>query len=175
MFFVASVGVIDVTIASGDAVAQVAAAAVQTRLCSVCGAEDTDAWELSTDDNACKDCGGAQGAGPSACRLCSAGPEAVGCLSYAGCPSCRPEVKESRNWRRYGTDGVTPSAPGAPGLSGSGRTGCDRKEYPKGMTAASRLASLVCAVQVLAGVAGRATGGHCQEPDLPQCRGARRY
>ena len=73
--------------------AQVALAAVQTRLCSICGAEDTDAWELSEDDKACKDCGVVQGAW---CRQCGAMAEAVGCLSYSGCPSCRPEVKEDQ-------------------------------------------------------------------------------
>ena len=90
---VSNVGVLDVTVASGDAVAQVAPAAVQTRMCSACGAEDTDAWELSAYDKACKDCGVVQGVGVSACRQCGAGAKAVGCFSYAGCPSCRPEVK----------------------------------------------------------------------------------
>ena len=78
LVFVANMGVLDVSIACGDAVAQVAVAAVQTRLCSICGAEDTDAWELSEEDKACKDCGVVQGAGPSWCRQCGAAATAVG-------------------------------------------------------------------------------------------------
>ena len=129
----ANVGVLDVTIASGDAVAQVALAAVQTRMCSICGAEDTDAWELSADDKACKDCGVVQGAGPSACRQCGAGAEAVGCLSYSGCPSCRPEVKEDQGWRLSGVDGQEPSAPGAPAPSVPGKHGVQAKGVSEGM------------------------------------------
>ena len=115
------------TIASGDAVAQVAPAAVQTRIRSVCGAEDTDAWELSLGDKACKDCGVVQGAGVSACRQCGAGAEAVGCLSYAGCPLYRPEVKEDQGWRRSGVDGTPPSAPGAPAPSQPGKHHAGRR------------------------------------------------
>ena len=130
---VANVGVLDVTIASGDAVAQVALAAVQTRMCSICGAEDTDAWELSADDKACKDCGAAQGAGASRCRQCGASAEAVGCLSYSGCPSCRPEVKEDQGWRLSGVDGQEPSAPGAPAPSVPGKHGVQAKGVSEGM------------------------------------------
>ena len=91
----------------------------------------------------------------SACRQCGAGAEAVGCLSYAGCPSCRPEVKEDQGWRRSGVDGAPPSAPGAPAPSEPGKTLRRPKEYPKGSTAVCRLSSLVCAVQLLASVVGR--------------------
>merc|ERR1711994_94264 len=159
LVFVANVGVMDVTIASGDAVAQVALAEVQTRLCSICGAEDTDAWELSEDDKACKDCGVVQGAGSSWCRQCGAMAEAVGCLSYSGCPSCRPEMKEDQCWRRPGVGEVSSSAPSAPTSSEPVKKMIRPKEYPKGGAAAARLGSLVCVVQFVSGLVGRVGWG----------------
>ena len=83
------------------------------------------------------------------CRQCGADAEAVGCLSYAGCPACKPEVKDGQKWRLSSGDGAAPSTPGIP--PSSGRAGYGAKRYPKGTVAASRLCSLVCAVQIIAG------------------------
>ena len=151
LVFVANTGGVDVSIEGGDPVAQVALASVQTRLCSICGAEDTDAWELSEGDESCKECGVVQGAGPALCRMCGAAAKDVGCLSYAGCAACRPEIKDGDRWKRPDGESATASSSGALPVPVQKVSAETPRRYPKGMNAMGRLCALICAVQVMKG------------------------
>ena len=88
LVFVANTTEFDQHIDSGARLGAVARAAVQTRLCMACGAEDTEAWATQAGAEGCALCGAAQPAGKSSCRQCGAGPDQVEVLRYAGCTVC---------------------------------------------------------------------------------------
>ena len=88
LVFVANTTAFDQVVEDGAAVAVVAPAAVQTRVCQACGAEDTEAWPEEPGAPRCTTCGGLRPGGASSCRQCGAGPERSKVLGYAGCQEC---------------------------------------------------------------------------------------
>ena len=72
LVFVANTTEFDQHIDSGARLGAVARAAVQTRLCIACGAEDTEAWETQAGAQGCALCGAAQPASKSSCKQCGA-------------------------------------------------------------------------------------------------------
>ena len=74
----------------GSKVAEVVPAALQTRVCQNCGAQDTDAVPLDDSKPKCAGCGVQIVEGVSPCTQCGAGADESCLLSYAGCTGCRP-------------------------------------------------------------------------------------
>jgi hypothetical protein len=93
MILVCNLESLDVPLETGQAVAEVAAATVQTRACGGCGVIDTDAWIVNADAPHCPTCNTPQPGGTSSCRSCGANAGHCELLSYAGCSDCRPEAK----------------------------------------------------------------------------------
>ena len=96
LVFVANTTAFDQEVEPGATVGVVARAAVQTRVCGACGAEDTEAWPEDQASKACEACKGPKPGGRSSCRQCGAGPDKCKVLTYAGCKACEPEEAEKK-------------------------------------------------------------------------------
>ena len=68
LVFVANTTEFDQRVEKGATVDVVAEAAVQTRVCQACGAEDMDAWPAKPGDQRCEGCHGLHEGGSTSCR-----------------------------------------------------------------------------------------------------------
>ena len=105
LVFVGNATDFDQAIEKGDRVGVVARAAVQTRVCGVCRAEDSEAWVVEPDARGCKACGAQVRMAGLSCRQCGADRGLVAQKRYAGCAACGHSRLEARRSKPPAVDG----------------------------------------------------------------------
>ena len=102
LVFVGNATDFDQCLEKGDRVGGVARAAVQTRVCGECRAEDSEAWVVAPGQAGCKSCGAHVKKVALNCRQCGAAGAQVSLMQYAGCGSCaapsRSETRRQAVW-----------------------------------------------------------------------------